>query len=245
MTISKPGVVLVDDHVLLRNGLAGLIRSFCQFDVLFEAGGGKDLIRQLKNYRRPDIVLLDINMPEMDGYETACWLKRNYPEIRVLALSMYDTDSSIVRMLKNGAKGYILKDIEPQELRLALESVMEKGFYYSDLVTSKLVHPIGLIDEPEHNVHPLLSLNERELEFMKLVCTEWTYKEIADRMYLSPRTIDGYRDALFEKLNVRTRVGLAMYAVRNGIVNLDAIGTLSRELPGGRSLKDRSRAQER
>jgi DNA-binding NarL/FixJ family response regulator len=228
MTISKPGVVLVDDHVLLRNGLARLINSFGQYEILFEAGGGKDLIRQLKNSRRPDIVLLDINMPEMDGYETACWLKRYYPEIRVLALSMYDTDSAIVRMLKNGAKGYILKDIEPAELKLALESVIEKGFYYSDLVTGKLIHTIGHLDEPEHRVHHLLALNERELEFMKLVCTEWTYKEIADRMYLSPRTIDGYRDALFEKLNVKTRVGLAMYAVRNGIVNLDTIATLAR-----------------
>jgi DNA-binding NarL/FixJ family response regulator len=167
-------------------------------------------------------------MPEMDGYETACWLKRFCPEIRVLALSMYDTDSAIVRMLKNGAKGYILKDIEPAELKLALESVVEKGFYYSDLVTGKLIHTIGHLDEPEHRVHHLLALNERELEFMKLVCTEWTYKEIADRMYLSPRTIDGYRDALFEKLNVKTRVGLAMYAVRNGIVNLDTIATLAR-----------------
>src|ERR1700754_2796969 len=229
MTIFKSGVALVDDHVLLRNGLAGLIRSFGRYDVLFEAGGGIDMISQLKKSpRRPDMILLDINMPEMDGYETACWLKRNYPEIRVLALSMYDTDSAIVRMLKNGAKGYILKDIEPAELKLALESVMEKGYYYSDLVTGKLIHTISHIDEPEHRVHHLLTLNERELEFMKLVCTEWTYKEIADRMYLSPRTIDGYRDALFEKLNVKTRVGLAMYAVRNGIVNLDTIGTLAR-----------------
>lgn len=229
MKISRPGVVLVDDHVLLRNGLAKLINSFGQYDILFEAGSGKDLIRQLKNFRRPDIILLDINMPEMDGYETAGWLKNNYPEIKVLALSMYDSDSAIVRMLKNGAKGYILKDVETAELKLALESLMEKGAYYSDLVTGKLIHTISDIDKGEHQLHHLLALNERELEFMKLVCTEWTYKEIADHMYLSPRTIDGYRDALFEKLNVKTRVGLAMYAVRNGIVNIDTIATLSRE----------------
>src|ERR1700760_1041861 len=222
-TTCKPGVALVDDHVLLRSGLASLISGFGEYEVLFEACNGKDLIRQLRQSRRPDVVLLDINMPEMDGYETACWLKRNYPEIRVLALSMYDTDSAIVRMLKNGAKGYILKDIDPAELKLALESVIEKGFYYPDLVTGKLIHTISHIDEPEHRVHHLLTLNERELEFMKLVCTEWTYKEIADRMYLSPRTIDGYRDALFEKLNVRTRVGLAMFAVRNGIVDIDLL----------------------
>jgi DNA-binding NarL/FixJ family response regulator len=229
MTPYKPGVVLVDDHILLRNGLANLIRSFNRYDVLFEACGGKDLIRQLKNYRRPDIILLDINMPDMDGYETAWWLTRHYPDMKVLALSMYDSDSAIIRMLKNGAKGYITKDTHPAELRLALDSVIEKGFYYSEMVTGKLIHTIGHIDETDHRARTLHSLNERELEFMKLVCTEWTYKEIADRMYLSPRTIDGYRDALFEKLNVKTRVGLAMYAVRNGIVNLDAIEKLSRE----------------
>ena len=221
MTTSKPGVALVDDHVLLRSGLASLIRGFGEFDVLFEACSGKDLIRQLQCFRRPDIVLLDINMPDMDGFETACWLRRNYPEIKVLALSMYDTDSSVVRMLKNGAKGYILKDIEASELRMALESIMDKGYFYTDNVTGKLIHTISSLDEPELRVRRLLTLNERELEFIKLVCTEWTYKEIADRMYLSPRTIDGYRDALFEKLNVRTRVGLAMYAVKNGIVSLE------------------------
>jgi DNA-binding NarL/FixJ family response regulator len=221
MTTLKPGVVLVDDHVLLRNGLASLIRGFGEYEVLFEACGGKDLIAQLKNSRLPDIILLDINMPEMDGYDTACWLRRNFPDIKVLALSMYDTDSAIVRMLKNGAKGYVLKDIDAGVLKVALDSVLEKGFYYTDMVTGKLIHTISTLDDPEMRMRRLLTLNERELEFMKLVCTEWTYKEIADRMYLSPRTIDGYRDALFEKLNVRTRVGLAMYAVRSGIVSLD------------------------
>jgi len=211
----------VDDHVLLRNGLASLIRGFGEYEVLFEACGGKDLIRQLQNSRLPDIILLDINMPEMDGYDTACWLRRNFPEIKVLVLSMYDTDSAIVRMLKNGAKGYVLKDIDAGVLKVALDSVLEKGFYYTDMVTGKLIHTISTLDDPEMRMRRLLALNERELEFMKLVCTEWTYKEIADRMYLSPRTIDGYRDALFEKLNVRTRVGLAMYAVRSGIVPLD------------------------
>lgn len=211
----------MDDHVLLRNGLASLIRGFGEYEVLFEACGGKDLIRQLKNSRLPDIILLDINMPEMDGYDTACWLRRNYPDIKVLALSMYETDNAIVRMLKNGAKGYVLKDIDAGVLKVALDSVLEKGFYYTDMVTGKLIHTISTLDDPELRMRRLLALNERELEFMKLVCTEWTYKEIADRMYLSPRTIDGYRDALFEKLNVRTRVGLAMYAVRSGIVPID------------------------
>ncbi len=218
MTYLKPSVVLVDDHVLLRNGLANLIRSFGEYAVLFEAGNGHDFIRQLKPRALPDIVLLDINMPDMDGYETAHWIKRHHPGIKILALSMYDTDNSIIRMLKNGVKGYILKDSDPAELKMALESVINKGFYYSEMVTGKLIHTINALDIPDHQTRHVLTLNDRELEFLKLACTECTYKEIAEQMYLSPRTIDGYRDTLFEKLNVKTRVGLVLYAIRNGIV---------------------------
>jgi len=222
MITDNPGVVLVDDHVLLRNGLASLIRSFGRFDVLFEASDGKDLIRQLKTSRRPDIILLDIGMPEMDGYETACYLREHFPDIRVLALTMTDTDSSVARMLKNGAKGYVLKDIDAHGLEQALDSIADKGSYYTETITEKLIDTVSRLQEPgQRHFRNMLTLNDRELEFMKLVCTEWTYKEIADRMYLSPRTIDGYRDALFEKLNVRTRVGLAMFAVKNGIVQLE------------------------
>jgi two-component system invasion response regulator UvrY len=217
----KPAVVLVDDHVLLRNGLANLIRSFGEYAVLFEARNGTDLIRQLKPCFLPELVLLDINMPEMDGYDTALWLKRNFPEIKILALSMYDTNNSIIRMLKNGAKGYILKDITPAELKIALHSVIHKGFYYSEMVTGKLIHAINSLDEPDQVMHHFLGLNDRETAFLKLVCTELTYKEIADQMCLSPRTIDGYRDSLFEKLKVKTRVGLVLYAIRNGIVHID------------------------
>ena len=200
---------MVDDQALLRSGLADLIRSFGQYEILFEVCGGLELIRQLQHSRRPDVVLLDINLPDMEGFETAGWLRLHYPEIRILALSMYDSENSLVRMIRNGVKGYILKDAAPEEWRLALQSLIHKGFYAG------------------HPCRPIMALNERELEFMRLVCTEWTYKEIADRMYLSPRTIDGYRDALFEKLNVRTRVGLAMFAVRSGIVNIDPLAAIS------------------
>jgi len=213
-------VVLVDDHVLLRNGLASLISSFGGYHVLFEADQGKDFMSKLAASNVPDIVLMDINMPEMDGYETTTWLKKNYPLVHVLALSMYDNESAIIRMFKAGAKGYILKDCDPSELRAALDSINNKGFYYSEMVTGRLIHTINQLDDEDNNIKSLVQLNEREREFLKLACSELTYKEIADKMFLSPRTIDGYRDALFEKLNVKTRVGLVMYAIKNGIVNL-------------------------
>ena len=210
-------VVLVDDHILLRNGLANLIQSFGNYKVLFEANDGKAFINKLNQKLLPDLVLLDINMPEMDGYETCLWLKENHPDIKVLALSMYDNESSIIRMFKAGAKGYILKDCEPIELKRALESIITKGFYYSEMVTGSLIRTIN---EKDNNSKNILTLNDREITFLKYVCTELTYKEIADKMFLSPRTIDGYRDDLFQKLNIKTRVGLVMFALKNGIAVL-------------------------
>ena len=216
----KTNIVLVDDHVLLRSGLSALISSFHNCAVLFEANNGKDFIDKLNPSIIPDIVLMDINMPEMDGYETAGWIKNNYPHIKVVALSMYDNENSIIRMFRAGAKGYILKDSDPSELEAALNSVISKGYYYTEMVTGRLIHSINVLDEEDNTVKHLVQLNEREIQFLKLVCSELTYKEIADKMVLSPRTIDGYRDTLFEKLNVKTRVGLVMYAIKNGIVSL-------------------------
>ena len=176
-------------------------------------------MEQLNPTNLPDIVLMDINMPGKDGFETTLWLKQNYPFVKVLALSMYDNEQSIIRMLKNGAKGYILKDTDPREFKTALDSVFSKGYYYSELVAGKLIHAVNNLDKSDHGIQSR-ALNDREIEFIRLACTEMTYKEIADRMFLSPRTIDGYRDALFEKLNIKTRVGLVMFAIKNGIVNV-------------------------
>lgn len=213
-------VALVDDHVLLRKGLAGLVNSFVGYDVIIEANDGNHFIHCMQEGLEPELVLLDLNMNGMDGLETAAWIRENRPEIRVLALSMYDNEASIIRMLRQGARGYILKDTEPLEFKLALDEVMQKGFYYSELVTGRLLHSAFGIPEPEADMNKLVKLNDRETEFLKLVCTELTYKEIADRMHLSPRTIDSYRDNLFEKLQLKTRVGLVMYAVKNCIVRI-------------------------
>jgi len=214
-----PSIALADDHSLLRIGLAQLVESLGN-TVLFEADNGSELLQKLDNKNLPDVVLMDINMPEMDGFQTTQWLKQNHPDVKVLALSMYDNETSIIRMLKCGAKGYILKDSEPAELKAAIDAVMTKGFYYSDLVSGKLMHAINKMDDDGEGLKSLVPLNDRETDFLKYTCTELTYKEIADKMFVSPRTIDGYRDALFEKLHVKTRVGLVMYAIKNGIVNV-------------------------
>jgi two-component system invasion response regulator UvrY len=214
-------IILVDDHVLLRNGLCNIISSFPGYSVLFEADNGKDFIRQLDANNLPDMVLLDVSMPEMNGYETANWLLNNYPEINILVLSMYNDERCIIKMLQNGAKGYILKDIKPRELLHALDTVYENKMYFNDLLYGNLVHTIrNGVCEPEDPYQKLISLPEREKEFLKWVCTEKTLKEIAAAMCLSPRTIDGYRDNLFEKLNVTSRVGLVLFALRAELVKL-------------------------
>lgn len=209
-------IVLIDDHTLLRNGLASLVKNLGH-EVLFEADNGKHFIEQLQPAVLPDIILLDINMPEMDGYETAQWLKERYPTIKILALSMYDSENSIIRMLKYGAKGYILKDSEPIELKVAIEALINKGFYYSELVSGKLIHAINQLDNIDAGIN---KLNQKEIDFLKYACSEMTYKEIAEKMFVSPRTIDGYRDALFEKLKIKTRVGLVLYAIKNDIISV-------------------------
>ncbi len=212
-------IALADDHTLLRKGLASLVENF-GYTVVAEADNGQELIDKIAGGAEPELVLMDINMPEKDGYETTLWLKENHPDIKVLALSMYDDETAIIRMLKSGAKGYILKDSEPGELRTAIESVLNKGFYYSEMVTGRLMRTITDMDDEQSGTKKLLNLSDREVDFLKLACSEMTYKEIASQMHLSPRTIDGYRDALFEKLNIKTRTGLAIYAIKNGLVKI-------------------------
>jgi two-component system, NarL family, invasion response regulator UvrY len=220
MLLKKTTVAIADDHKLLRNGLASVINNLDEYEVIFEADNGADLMDKLRSKGIPNIAVLDINMPVVDGYESALFLKNNHPEVKVLALSMYDSEEAVIRMMKSGAKGYILKDIEPAEFKNALDSLVQKGFYYSELVTNKLVHAINKLDDPDQNLKHLLTLTDRETEFIKLACTEMTYKEIADKMFLSVRTIEGYRDTLCEKLNIRSRVGLVIYAIKNGIVTV-------------------------
>jgi two-component system, NarL family, invasion response regulator UvrY len=213
-------IALADDHVLLRKGLASLVQNL-GYSVVLEADNGKELISGIEATQElPELVLMDINMPETDGYEAALWLKENRPDVKVLALSMYDDETAIIRMLKNGAKGYILKDAEPTELRTAMEAILNKGFYYSEMVTGRLMRSIADMDDDPKGSKKLMNLTDREVEFLKLACSEMTYKEIAAQMHLSPRTIDGYRDALFEKLDIKTRTGLAIYAIRNGLVKI-------------------------
>lgn len=216
MNETKPTIkiALADDHQLLRSALATLIDSFGDCHVAWQANNGHDLIEQLKNGHRPDVALLDLNMPTMDGYETACWFKEHCPETQVLMLTMYDAEPIMIRLLQAGVRGFLKKDVHPSELRFAIQSVITQGYYYSHNTTGKLVNLFrNSVDTPIHKN----MLNEQEISFLKLASTDLTYKEIAGKMNLNPRSVDNLRDHLFEKLDVKSRVGLAMYTIRQGL----------------------------
>jgi two-component system, NarL family, invasion response regulator UvrY len=213
-------IALVDDHKLFRKGLVTLLELACpECNIIFEADNGTDLIDKIKKNEAPEIILLDVNMPGMDGFATVQWLKDNYPQVKILVISMIEKEDAIVRMLKLGVKGYLCKDVEPQELRSAITAVHEKGFFYTDFITGRLVNSLQRGEGTDEIVHG--GMNEQERKFLQLACSEMTYNQIAEKMFLSPKTIDGYRNSLFEKLNVKSRVGLVLYAVKNKIVSLD------------------------
>lgn len=211
-------IAMADDHILLRNALASLINNSGDCIVIHECSNGNELISKLKNGPEPDVVILDLNMPELDGYQTALLLQKNYPEVKILMLTMYDSELALIRLLKAGVKGFMKKDIHPTELMHAINSVHTHGYYYSAQTSSKLA---GLFrDDTSSSPIDKIMLSETEMEFLKYVCSELTYKEIAVELKMNPRAIDGMRDNLFTRLDVKSRVGLAMYAIKNGIVSV-------------------------
>lgn len=219
MNNSKIKIAFVDDHILLRNALAELINREENFQVLFTADHGKQMIEKINALGKPEIIVLDLNMPEMDGYETTEWLTKHYPDILIMVLTMFDTDIPLIRLLKTGVKGFLKKDIHPDELILALNALRKDGFYYPVQTVGKMANLFQNNIEHEMNLK-LKSLSNSDIEFLRLVCTDLTYKEIALQLNISPKTIDALREHLFNRFDVKSRVGLAMYAIKNGVVSL-------------------------
>lgn len=209
----KKTIVIVDDHLLIAKALEGIIGNFEGFEVIDVAENGKDLIDKFESGKKiPDIILLDISMPIMNGFETALWLKEHHPNIKVMALSMQGDDNSVIKMIRNGAKGYLLKNTHPKDLETALTKLSSEGFFYPDWA-SKIIFS-NMADEKGNEKKKKIS--EREKEFLTYTVTELSYKEIAEKMCCSPRTVESYRDQLCEKFDLKTRVGLAVFAIKNG-----------------------------
>ena len=213
-------IAIADDHQLFREGLIDILKKLNSgFQVSVEATHGKMLVDQIFEGERPDIILMDANMPIMDGMEATAQIKSIWPQAKILALTMLNDENSLLKLLRSGVDGYLNKDAPPEELEKAIVTMSKTGSYYSDSLALQLVSLL----RKEESSNSLPDLNEQESTFLKWACTEHTYQMIADEMCLSIKTIDGYRARLFEKLNVKSRVGLVIYALKHQLVELDQI----------------------
>lgn len=211
----KIKVAIADDHDLIRQGIAKLLED-AGHEVITQAPNGAELVKKLEIHS-PDVVLMDINMPQMDGIETTKWISENRPRTKVIALSALDDDINVIRMLKAGARAYLVKSSQSANLSKAIRDVHQNGYHFSDLVSGKLIKTLHT-DQLTEDVAAGISLTDQELTFIKYLCTEMTNKEIADKMFVSPRTSEGWRKNICDKLNVKTRVGIVLFALRNKLV---------------------------
>lgn len=206
-------IAIADDHSMLRKGLLKLLLMQGTYSSVFDVDNGNEVIEQLKKHHIPDILILDVSMSGKDGFETALWVSTYYPQIKILALSMHNDESTILRMIQAGAKGYITKKSDPDKLKEAIDTLYEKGVYLPESLSKKIFTGIQndvLSQSVKHAI-----LNEKEKMFLSLLCQELSYKEIAGRMYISPRTVDDYRRRLAKKLSVKGKSGLIVYAMNN------------------------------
>lgn len=210
----KVSVGIIDDHQLFLKSLVLMLHTFKKYEVVIQAVNGSDLQEKMKlGLNIPEIMLIDVNMPIMDGIATATWLSQKYPAMKLVALSMNDTDKTIIEMIKAGCCAYLLKDTHPNDLEKALTEIQLKGYYNSDASNVNFRRLLTYEQDA-------IKLSEKEKTFLQYACSDLTYKQIASLMFLSERTIDGYRETLFQKLNVQSRVGMALEAIRKGIVKL-------------------------
>lgn len=215
----KIPLALVDDHHLVREGIAAMVNTMDGYHVALQAGNGEELIEALATAReQPKAAIVDLNMPVMDGYATVAWLRQHRPDLPALVLTFDATDDAMARAVRMGARGYLLKDIRPAQLREALDSVLATGYYYSREVAEKLAGAPAL--RAGNNPAHLERITERELEFLRLVCDEreFTYDQIAERMGVHRRTVDNFRSQLFEKFGLKSKTGLVLFALRWGLL---------------------------
>ncbi len=214
-------VALVDDHHLVRDGLAAMVNGFGNYRVVAEAAHGRELIGLLDGKEPPAIAIVDLNMPVMDGYETIAWLRAEMPTVLPIALTFDHADDAMVRAVRAGARGFILKNARPQTLRNALDSLILTGYYFTDELDQTLRGNPGLRTREEREREKVLAaITPREMEFLLHVCSteEPTYEQIADVMGVHRRTVDGYRIGLFEKFNIKSKTGLVLFAMRWGLI---------------------------
>lgn len=210
--------MIADDHKIFRKGVVFSLSDYPELTLVGEAENGNQIIKLLAG-TTPDVILMDLKMPEMDGIEATQYIHQHYPDIKVLVLSMYDDEKFIVHLMENGAAGYLLKNSEPDEIKNAILGAVMNGYYFTDLVNRAMLKKIVTHKHFKPTFKNEIQLTDRELEVLHLICEEHTAPEIAKMVYLSPRTVEGIRGKLIEKIGVKNTAGLVMYAVRNGLIS--------------------------
>jgi two-component system, NarL family, response regulator NreC len=215
-------LLIADDHEIFRDGLALMLSKQQDIQLVGQAGNGRELI-SLVSELRPDVVMTDVKMPMMDGIEATRFLLGQFPDLKIIALSMFDEENLIVDMLEAGAKGYLLKNADKQEILDAIHSVFEERQYYCHHTSSKLATLISRSRFNPYKKKEVLSFTDREIEIIRLICQQLTAQEIAEKVFLSKRTVEGHRTRILEKMNVKNTAGVVIYALKHRIVTEEEV----------------------
>lgn len=216
--MKKIKIAIADDYKIFREGLKVSLGQDDNLQVLTEADNGEDLLKAIES-KQPDVIIMDLKMPIMDGMEATQVVRKKYPAVKVLVVSMYEDDKFIIHLMEIGANGYLLKNAEPDEIRKAIYAVHENGYYFNDLVNKALLKKLVLKNNIKPSFNENVDLSEREMEVLKLICAEKTAAEIAKEIFLSPRSVEGIRQRLIDKIGVRNTAGIVMFAVKNGLAD--------------------------
>lgn len=216
--MNKIKIAIADDYKIYRDGLKVGLAADDRLEVIMEADNGEDLMKALENVT-PDVILMDLKMPIMDGMEATKAVRKKYPAMKVLVVTMYEDDKFIIHLMENGANGYLLKNAEPEEIKKSIYAVHENGYYFNDLVNKALLKKLVLKNNFKPSFNQNVELTEREQQVLKLICEEKTAAEIGKEIFLSPRSVEGIRQRLIEKIGVRNTAGLVMFAIKNGLVD--------------------------
>lgn len=209
-------IAIADDHQLVRSGMMMILRENADFVVVQQAENGRELLDGIEQ-SKPDVVLLDLDMPVLGGADTLVEIKKNYSHIRVLMLTMHDNEAFILQMMELGANGYLIKNTDPKEVVKAIHKVVDDEFYFSEEVSKAMLHGMSNPDLKNSDGLDGHGLTEREVEVLQLICKEHTTTEIGEALFLSPKTIEGYRKALLIKTEARNMAGLVLFAIKQGL----------------------------
>ncbi|MFL5740109.1 MAG: response regulator [Flavisolibacter sp.] len=215
--MGKIKIAIADDYKIYRDGLKVGLSSDDNLEVVLEADNGEELMDQLPK-AMPDVIIMDLKMPVMDGMEATREVRKRFNAMKVLVVTMYEDDKFIIHLMEIGANGYLLKNADADEIRKSIYSVYETGYYFNDLVNKALLKKLIIKGNFKPSFNQNVELTERELEVLKLICEEKTAAEIGKQIFLSPRSVEGIRQRLIEKVGVRNTAGLVMFALKNGIV---------------------------